>query len=162
MTKDRLPITPKFIPPLDPEFHPAALFNRAFRTELDRTGQSQVLVLGLERSDGTCSRYETKIFTENHPWACYNNFYVERIVKFLLWQRGGYKVYIGGSPKVGEHIQKLYSAEGNRRFDYRFMASKCTSGLLRWCCASKPKYLLHKKPANSWVAIWMGVVSALI
>ena len=53
MTKERLPITPKFIPPLDPDFHPASLFNRAYRAEMERSGQCQTLVLGIERSDLT-------------------------------------------------------------------------------------------------------------
>lgn len=124
MTEDRLPITPKFIPPFEPDFHPAALFNRAYRTEIDRTGQSQLLVLGIERSDGTRSRFETRVFNNDHPWTTYNNFYIERIIKFLLWQRGGYKVYVGGSSEIGEHISKLYSPEGARNFDFHFMGEQ--------------------------------------
>ena len=124
MTEDRLPITPKFIPPLNPDFHPAALFNRAYRIEIERTGQSQPLVLGVERSDGTCSRFETRVFTDIHPWSTYNNFYIERIVKFLLWQRGGFKVYVGGPHATGEHIRNLYSPTGIRKFDYHFMGGQ--------------------------------------
>jgi len=124
MTKDRLPITPQFIPALEPDFHPAALFNRAFRIELARTGQSQTLVLGIERADGTCSRFETDVFAPEHPWAAYNNFYVERIVKFLLWQRGGYKVFVGGPREIGEHIRDFYAPTGARKFDYHFMGEQ--------------------------------------
>jgi len=124
MTKDRLPIAPKFMPPLEPDFHPAALFNRAFRIEIARTGQSQTQVLGIERSDGVCSRFETQVFSAEHPWAAYNNFYIERIVKFLLWQRGGYKVYVGGPREIGEHIRDLYSANGERKFDFHFMGEQ--------------------------------------
>ncbi len=91
MTEDRLPVTPQFIPPLDPDFHPASLFNRAYRGEMERTGQSLSLVVGVERPDGTCSRYETRVFNAQHSWSAYNNFYVERILKFLLWQRGGFQ-----------------------------------------------------------------------
>ncbi|MCP5115754.1 MAG: ROK family protein, partial [bacterium] len=47
--------------------------------------------------------------------------YVERIVKFLLWQRGGWKVYVGGPAEIGNHIRAVYSATGDRRFDADFM-----------------------------------------
>jgi predicted NBD/HSP70 family sugar kinase len=117
-------MTPKFAPPLDPEFTPAALFNRAYRTELERSGQGTALFISIERTDGTCSRYESAVFRPDHPWSAYNNFYVERIVKFLLWQRGGYKVTIGGPPEIGEHIQQTYGPGGAREFDYDFMGEQ--------------------------------------
>jgi predicted NBD/HSP70 family sugar kinase len=124
ITEDRLPLSPKFVPPLDPDFHPAALFNRAYRKEIERSGQSLPLVLGVERSDGTRSRYETQVFRENHPWAAYNNFYIERILKFLLWQCGGCKVYVGGPIMIGEHIRQIYSPTGARKFDYHFLGER--------------------------------------
>ncbi len=124
MTKDRFPLTPQLIPPLEPDFHPAALFNRAYHIELARTGQSQALVLGLERSEGACSGFESEVFSPDHPWSAYNNFYIERIVKFLLWQRGGYKVYVGGPRSIGEHIRNLYAPAGARQFDYHFLGEQ--------------------------------------
>ena len=59
--------------------------------------------------------------TPDHPWSAYNNFYVERIVKFLLWQRGGYKVTIGGPEEIGKYIEKVYAPGGAREFDSDFM-----------------------------------------
>ena len=53
--------------------------------------------------------------------AAENLSYVERIVKFLLWQRGGYKVIVGGPREIGEHIAKVYAPQGERAFDYDFM-----------------------------------------
>jgi len=124
MTPHNIPLTPKFKPPLDPGFSPAALFNRAYRTEIERTGQGTAVVIGIERGDGACSRYETAVFKPDHPWAAYNNFYIERTVKFLLWQRGGYKVTIGGPREIGEHIQKVYAPGGAREFDHHFMGEQ--------------------------------------
>ena len=124
MTPHNIPMTPKFRPPLDPDFTPAALFNLAYRTELERSGQNRTLVIGVERADGIRSRYQTAVFSHDHPWAAYNNFYIERIVKFLLWQRGGYKVLIGGPPEIGQHIQRVYAPGGTRAFDYHFMGEQ--------------------------------------
>ena len=79
------------------------------------------LVLGLERPDESVSRYETQVFPEGHPQADANLMYAERIFKFLLWQRGGWKVYVGGPKSIGDYIRECYSPGGVREFDYYFM-----------------------------------------
>jgi predicted NBD/HSP70 family sugar kinase len=79
------------------------------------------LVIGLKRSDGYLSRFETKVFPEGHESADANLDYVERIVKFLLWQKGGWKIYVGGPRSIGEYIKRCYSPGGMRAFDYKFM-----------------------------------------
>ena len=115
-------IKPRFIPPLDPDFRPASLANRAFQKDTAKNGVP--LIIGLERSDGEVSRYETLVFPENHPRAVENLYYIERIIKFLLWQRGGFKVFIGGPRSIGKYIRKAYAAEGERKFDYHFMGEQ--------------------------------------
>ena len=78
---------------MDNEFRPAVLANRAF--EKETCNISVPLVFGLERDTGKLSRFETRVFPETHPRAGANLYYAERILKFLIWQRGGSKVYIG-------------------------------------------------------------------
>jgi predicted NBD/HSP70 family sugar kinase len=80
--------------------------------------------LGLERADGALSRYEMQVFAQEHPWAVYNPHYAERLVKFLLWQRGGWKVYVGGPPEIGDYIQKWYALDGEGKFDHHFMGKQ--------------------------------------
>jgi len=109
------------IPPLDPDFKPPILANRAFRQEVAASGAGVPLVIGLERLDGALSRFETVAFPDDHPRALANLAYAERIVKFLLWARGGWKVYVGGPRSVGEYITGVYAPDGARRFDYDFM-----------------------------------------
>ena len=115
-------IEPKFVPPLDDEFRPAVLANRAFDEEVAKAGVP--LVIGLERDNGQVSRFETKVFPEGHPRSDANYRYVERLVKFLLWQRGGYKVYIGGPRSIGNFIRSCYAPDGERKFDYHFMGEQ--------------------------------------
>jgi len=115
-------LKPRFIPPLDPDFRPAVLANRAFRKEAAKSGVP--LVIGLERSGGEITRYETVVFPEKHPRAQEDLYYAERILKFLLWQRGGYKVYIGGPRFIGEYIRKVYAPDGERSFDFHFMGEQ--------------------------------------
>jgi predicted NBD/HSP70 family sugar kinase len=117
-------VAPQFVPPLDPGFRPAVLANRAFRDEVKASGVGTPLVLGLERNDGETSRYETVVFPEGHPRAEANLTYVERLVKILLWQRGGWKVYVGGPKSIGDYVARCYSPDGERKFDYHFMGEQ--------------------------------------
>ena len=115
-------IAPKIVPPLDPDFRPASLANRTYRNDTMKDGVP--LVIGLERNDGEISRFETKVFPEGHPNADRNFYYAERLVKFLLWQRGGWRVSIGGPRSIGEYIKQVYSPGGKRRFDYAFLGEQ--------------------------------------
>ncbi len=114
-------IAPRFVPPLDEDFRPASLANRAFRAAVAASGAGVPLVIGLERLNGALSRYETTVFPEEHPDAGHNLFYVERLLKFLLWQKGGWKVYLGGPASIARHIAQVYAPDGARRFDHAFM-----------------------------------------
>ena len=115
-------VSPKIRPPLDDGFFPAALANRAYRTEVGEDGTP--VVIGLEREAGQLSRFETCIFPENHPRAADNLPYIEGLVKFLLWQRGGHTLHVGGPRAIGEALQRLYSPQGERRFDSHFMGEQ--------------------------------------
>lgn len=119
MVQDFFATHPQIIPPLDPGFLPAVLSNHAFQKET--AGIGEPLVIALEREGGNLSRFETRVFPENHPLAMANLNYVERLVKFLLWQRGGYRLFIGGQHRIGEYIREVYSQHGERRFDVHFM-----------------------------------------
>jgi predicted NBD/HSP70 family sugar kinase len=112
-------VPPRFVPPLEEEFRPAVLANRAFERALGAAGVP--LVIGLERDRGKLSRFETRVYPEGHPDAAANLYYTERMVKFLLWQRGGHKVYVGGPRFVGEYICSCYTADGPRSFDAQFL-----------------------------------------
>jgi predicted NBD/HSP70 family sugar kinase len=115
-------VKPLFIPPLDSEFRPACLANRDFHKESGGVGVP--LILGLERAGGEIGRFETLVFPEGHPRSGEDKYYIERILKFLIWQRGGWKVYIGGPRFIGDYIQKEYAPTGGRQFDFHFMGEQ--------------------------------------
>lgn len=105
--------------PLDPGFKPAILFNREYQKNLASTGKGVPLVLGLERENGLVSRFETHVSPHADATTL---FYVERLVKFLIWSRGGWKLHFGGPAIIGEAIKKTYSSRGARKFDCEMMA----------------------------------------
>jgi predicted NBD/HSP70 family sugar kinase len=124
MTESLRLVKPRFVPPLDESFRPAVLANRAFQAEVEVSGVGVPLVLGLERADGSVSRFETTVFPDSHPRAAANPMYAERLVKFLLWQRGGWKVYVGGPQSIGNYTKKCYAPDGERAFDFHFMGKE--------------------------------------
>jgi predicted NBD/HSP70 family sugar kinase len=115
-------IEPGIKPPLDKDFRPAALANRNFQRRVQAVGVPAVI--GLERSGGEFSRFETLVYPDGHPNFESNHPYVERLVKFLLWQRGGHAIYIGAPKPIGEHIRGVYSPDGARKFDFHFMGTQ--------------------------------------
>jgi len=112
---------PRTVPPLEPSFRPPVLANRTFKQAVSDSGGGVPLILALERGDGSVSRYETRVFSEDHSLSAANTFYAERLLKFLLWQRGACRVYAGGPPSVGTYLQQCYQPGGLRAFDYQFM-----------------------------------------
>jgi predicted NBD/HSP70 family sugar kinase len=112
-------IEPKIKPPLDEDFRPAVLANQNFQREVQPIGVRTVI--GLERGEGEVSRFETIVYPDGHTDFDSNYQYIERIVKFLLWQRGGHTVYVGAPAKIGEYIRKQYSADGAQKFDFHFI-----------------------------------------
>jgi predicted NBD/HSP70 family sugar kinase len=112
---------PEVQPVLDGNFRPAVLANQAFRRAVEDSGMAVPLRIALRRPDGTSSLYETQVFPSDHCMAQLDLPYAERLVKFLLWQKGGYQVTIGGPKQVGEHIRDTYSPSGARAFDEDFM-----------------------------------------
>ena len=115
-------IPPKFVPPLEDAFRPAVLANRAFLQEVGSQGVP--LIIGLERNNGELSRFETRVIPESHLRAGANLEYVERLVKFLLWQKGGATVYIGGPGSIVAYIRQCYSPAGKQKFDHHFMGDQ--------------------------------------
>jgi len=81
------------------------------------------LVIGLERGDHSLSVYRTVCLDEGSESAALNLVFAERMVKMLLWQRGGWRIIAGGPSSVGEHIRRVYSPGGARKFDSDFMAN---------------------------------------
>ncbi len=115
-------VPPRFTPSLDLKFRPAALSHRTFRQATAQEGVR--LVIGLERAPDELSTFETRVFPDGHTRMAENHPYVERVVKFLLWQRGGYRIYVGGPRAVGQHIQGTYASGGERAFDHQFMGEQ--------------------------------------
>jgi predicted NBD/HSP70 family sugar kinase len=107
---------------LHPDFTPIAIANHIFCNFVSHSGHGVPLVIGVERGDQSVSVYRTQCLDEGSESAGLNLSYAERLVKMLLWQKGGWRVIVGGPPSVGRHIQQVYAPGGPRAFDANFMA----------------------------------------
>src|SRR5580704_16198336 len=112
-------LNPAIVAPLDPGFLPAALFTRKYRELAAAIGEAP-LRLALEGSDGSISSFNTSVISSTTDYWPATLLCAERIVKFLLWQRGGWKLYVGGPSAIGQHIKAVYSPGGARSFDCAF------------------------------------------
>ena len=106
----------KHVPELDPGFLPLGKFRTAFLA-----GASQPLDIAVERSGGEVAVYRT--FIHGTPeMAIADTYYVDRMVKMLLWTMGGFKVYLSGDEGVYRAIRDAYRPGGQRAFDAAFMS----------------------------------------
>ncbi len=111
----------KFEAKLDKGFQPMILVYNDFIKRATEAGGDK-LVIGIERNNGFVSAFEMVVFKDGTGHDEENLRLVERIVKTLLWVRGGYKVIIAGSKLIYEGIAKIYAVDGLRAFDNDFMA----------------------------------------
>lgn len=110
---------PKYPLKLEPNFAPAALFFKSFKERVLASNNYESFSIVVTRSDASES-FDTLVF-KGAEHLNENMFYVERLVKSLLWIYGGYKVTIVGSKEIYEALKDIYK-EGIRTFDSEFMA----------------------------------------
>ena len=124
-TNQGLPlVAPRVAPALDAAFRPAALANRAFLEGTMSPGHAQPLRLALEQADGSMFHFSTQIFAQHTPAAAANFTYVERLVKFLLWGWGGWRIHFDGPRKLGEQLIKYIHETPAWKFDSNIIGEK--------------------------------------
>jgi len=117
-------LTPRIVPALDSKFRPAVLANRAFRDQVRLTPKAVEIGLALEQTDGSISHFLTEIFPDNDPQASGNFTYLERIVKFLLWSRGGFRLHFAGPAPLAENLAAHYRDRQTGRFDSELVGER--------------------------------------
>jgi len=106
----------KNTPILDETFVPLYKFNQAFLQ-----GATKPLKIAVERNNGYVYVYDTFV-REGAEYTAANEYYVDRMVKAILYCVGGYKVTICGCKQLADYIKASYSKTGAREFDYTIMS----------------------------------------
>ncbi len=107
----------KHIPALDPDFIPLMRFNHAFLADAKKP-----VGIAVERADGQMAACHTFIHGTPEMTQA-DHYYIERIVKTILWMKGGFKVYVSGDEGVCEYLKSVYCAGGQQEFDWDYMAN---------------------------------------
>lgn len=103
-------------PELDPGFMPLLKFNRAYLK-----GAGKPLGLAVERSGGQVAAVNT--FIHGRPETREADlYYIDRLVKFLLWMKGGFRIWVSGDREVYAYLRRAYALGGSRDFDRELMA----------------------------------------
>jgi len=117
MSETSLLPEPKFLPELHPTYRPAILANQAFRESARETNSAVDVGIALEQADGSAFHHHTVIFPADHRLAENNFRHIERIIKFLLWQRGGWKIHLSGANDLVPRLQDYYQTNTFGKFD---------------------------------------------
>jgi predicted NBD/HSP70 family sugar kinase len=109
---------------LDPAFRPSVLVARAFNDLVASTGAGVPVRLALEQSDGSVFRFETTVLPASHAQVHVNQQHLERLVKFLLWSRGGWRIYLDGPASLAAALAAHYRDTAPGRFDADFVGAR--------------------------------------
>jgi predicted NBD/HSP70 family sugar kinase len=110
-------------PVLDPAFVPAVLWNREYRRLAAGEPASEQMELALVRPDGICYRYSTAVLPDRKPYVDLNRVYTERLLKFLLWQKGASRVLVSNRT-IADGLALVYCPAGARAFDADIFGAK--------------------------------------
>lgn len=104
------------LPELDQDFIPLSQFNKAYLA-----GAKKPVSLAVERAEGEMASVSTFIYgsPEMKQADCY---YINRLVKTILWMKGGFRIYVAGDHMIYEYLKEAFSPEGIQGFDNGFMA----------------------------------------
>jgi predicted NBD/HSP70 family sugar kinase len=117
-------VAPRVSPVLDPAFRPGVLAAHGFRALVDQSSGAVPVRLALEQSDGSVFRFDIRVLPETHRQAAANFTFVERLIKFLLWSRGGWRIYIDGPDSIAMHLASHYRDTATGKFDAHLVAQR--------------------------------------
>ena len=115
---------PRVAPALDPDFRPAVLANHHYRRQVRASGSAVPVRLALDQGDGNVSHFATEIFADADPRAAANFIYLERILRLLLWSRGGFRIGFDGPRALAEKLSEYYRETPTGKFDSDLVAAR--------------------------------------
>src|SRR5687768_7086289 len=107
---------PKLVPPLDPHFRPAAIEYRSYLEQVRASPAARSVTIALERANGHVAHFRTLVPGDSALPGPEVTFQIERLLKFLLWSRGAFRVLVTGPRELTQQLRKHYTASAAARF----------------------------------------------
>ena len=104
----------KNVPELDSGFIPLYQYNKAFLSTA-----SKPVGIAVERADGEMASVQTFIHGTDAMREA-DRYYIRRLVKTLLWMKGGFRVYVSDDRELYHYLCECFSADGCQAFDYHY------------------------------------------
>jgi predicted NBD/HSP70 family sugar kinase len=117
-------VAPKVAASLHPSFRPAVLAMRQFDALVSQSAEPVPVRIALEQTDGSAFHFQTRLLPAGHPQAAANAIHLERFVKFILWSRGGWRIFVDGPEDEVAELAAHYRDTPAGRFDSNFVGEK--------------------------------------
>jgi len=144
-------VTIRNTPELDPGFIPLHAFNQAFLA-----GAGEPFSLAIERNGGQIHAVETRVRGGDYTQA--DRYYIDRLVKSELWQKGGFRIYVKGSAALCQAIKDAYAPGGSRALDADFFGGLYQHGFeVVPCDELPPPYEIKRSIGGHFDGCRIGV-----
>jgi len=145
-------INVKHKPELDPQFIPLHKFNEAFLKTA-----TVPFAFAVERNDKQIFVKSTRVHGDA-AHADADKYFIDRMVKFELWQKGGFRIYVKGEKPLYESLKQAYSPGGTRAFDAEFFGNLYQNAFEVILCDELPQaYEIKKSRGRHFDGCRIGV-----
>jgi predicted NBD/HSP70 family sugar kinase len=97
---------------------------RAFDAMAIESGNPVPVRLALEQTDGSVFHFETRLLPSGHAHVAANAVHLERLVKFILWARGGWRLHIDAPADEVARLEAHYRDTPAGQFDSNFVGER--------------------------------------
>ena len=111
----------RITPPLDPGFRPAVLARRRLAELAANDPRAVPVALAVEQPGGYVCMRESWVFPAGHALEAAGLAVAERLVKTMLWSRGGFRVWVDGPGPLVAALRSYYADDSLGRFDAEMM-----------------------------------------
>lgn len=118
---DRFLVQGRVSPPLDPGFRPAVLARRKLADAARRSRRSLPVAIAVEQPGASVYLRETWAFPEGDPSRLVSHALCERLIKSMLWARGGCRIWVDGPDDLVAALRRHYSEDAAGCFDADMM-----------------------------------------
>ncbi|MFI5225167.1 MAG: ROK family protein [Candidatus Limnocylindrales bacterium] len=114
---------PRVVPPLDVGFRPILLARRELEAAAARSGRGVRVTLAVEQPGWAACVRDAVVFPDGDARAAAGHLLCERLLKSMLWARGGSRIWVDGPAGLVDAVRRHYDASATGRFDVATIAT---------------------------------------